>query len=452
MTETATSSGRQAGRVHRDDAAVGAGLLALCLLRVVPYLLAGPGFYMDDWRNLARLETVGWLRAAEAGKFASRPGAWSVETVLYTVLRDHPVWWVLALAVLSAATGTALFITLRRFVAQWTALAVVLVWIVLPNHTSLRVFANTAPMTVGLLLLTVGIWCMDRDRLVLGAFAAGAGGLCYEVMLLPALTAVVVLHLLRGRGTRRQALTAAAVIVVTGCLMLIHPTYSPASADRGSPVGLGAAHFGSGLTEIGLLAGVLAVTATAGIVVSLVQFARGRRGADDGPWLVVVGLGIMAVGLASFALKWPTGVRGQADRNYVVSSVGSAMVWVGCAQVLFGRSRAALATASCAFVLVAASTNVAYQRQWGEAAQETVAMLEAVDCRYEGAPPQDLAVGPFVPVPHSVRTVQQFFLADASQVVTGERFDFELTDSQEAWEDRPEELRVTWDELLAEGC
>jgi hypothetical protein len=434
------------------DAVVALGLFALCLLRVVPILVWGPGFYLDDWRNLARLDTVGWLRAAEAGKFASRPGAWSVETVLYTVLRDHPVWWVLALAVLSGATAMALFVTLRRFATRWSALAVVLVWIVLPNHTSLRVFANTAPMTFGLLLLTVGVWCMDEDRLAIGALIASAGGLCYEVMLIPALAAIVALHLLRRRGTRRQAWGAASIVVATGCLMLIHPTYSPGDAAHGTPSAIPAAHFGSGLTEVGPFAVLLASTAAIGIGVAVVRFVRGERDTEGGPWLVIAGLGVMAVGLAAFALKWPTGVRGQADRNFVVSSVGSAMVWVGCARVLIGRSRPALAGAALAFVLVLASTDASYQRVWSDQAQEARAMLDAVDCRYDGHPPADLGVGPVVPVSEDVRALHPFFLADASRVVVGHPLAFDLAETEQEWRDRPVDRRVTWDELVTAGC
>lgn len=442
----------RAGTVPRRDVLAVAGFLALSVLAVVPYLSFGSGFYLDDWRNLARLDTVGWLRAAEASRFASRPGAWATETVLYTVLRDHPVAWVLALAVLGAATATALFVCLRRFTGWNVALAVVLVWLVLPNHTSLRVFANTAPMLVGLLLLAVGITVMDRDRLVLGALIASAGGLCYEVMLPAALAAVVLLHVLRHRGTRIRAVQGAAVVVVTGCLMLIHPTYNPANADRGSPMVVPAAHFGSGLTRVGPLAVALAVVAAVGVVVGLVRFARGERRGGSGPWLVAAGLGVVAVGVSAYVLKWPYGVRGQADRNYVVSSVGGAMVWVGCARVLLERWRPALVAGAVAFAAVMVTANVSYQRDWSDSAVGARRMLEAVDCRYRGRPPADLGVGPVVPVPADVRALHQFFLGDATRVTLGRPLRFDLTESDAEWRDRPPGRRVTWDELLDSGC
>ena len=84
----------------RRDIVIVASFAAASILVVLPYLRGGPGFFMDDWRNLARLDTVGWLRSAEASRFASRPGAWAVETVLYPLLRDHAVAWVFALAAL----------------------------------------------------------------------------------------------------------------------------------------------------------------------------------------------------------------------------------------------------------------------------------------------------------------------------------------------------------------
>ncbi|MEZ5180232.1 MAG: hypothetical protein R2746_18630, partial [Acidimicrobiales bacterium] len=171
----------------------------------LPFLLAGPGFYLDDWRNLARLDTVGWLRSAEASRFASRPGAWGVEMVLYPTLRDHAGAWVVVLALLNAATATVLYLLLRRFTPHRWAVAVVLLWILLPNHSSLRLFPNTAPMVVGLGLLALGLLVADEGHLVWGAVAISLGGMCLEVMLVPGLVGVVLIHRLRAVGTRRDA-------------------------------------------------------------------------------------------------------------------------------------------------------------------------------------------------------------------------------------------------------
>ena len=296
----------------RRDVWLGFGLALASFVAVLPDLLGGPGFYLDDWRNLSRIETVGWLRSAEAGKFASRPGAWSVETVLYPLLRSHATAWLIVLVLLNTAAAFALCLLLRRFMPDRVAIAVILVWILLPNRTSLKVFANTAPMTFGLTLLAIGIIVMDEDRLVWGALIASLGGLCYEVMLLPALTALVLVHLARGRGTRTDAVRGAAIIVITGLLMLIHPTYSVRGANRGTPAPVLPAHFSRGLSPVHGVSLVLGLVAAIGIVMGLVAFARGQREPGSGPWLIVAGLGVMAAGLVVFVLKWPDGYQGQA--------------------------------------------------------------------------------------------------------------------------------------------
>lgn len=437
---------------ERRDLLTIAGLGAASVLIVLPYLLAGPGFFMDDWRNLARLDTVGWMRAAEASRFASRPGAWAVETMLYTTLRDHATAWVLALAALNTAAAAALYLVLRRFALANVALVTALVWILLPNHTSLRTFPNVAPMVVGLILLLIGILLMDSRHLVWGAVAVALGGFCLEVMLLPGLVALWALHLWRGRGTRREAWIGAAVIVVAGLLMMIHPTYDASSVIRGTPAQILPGHFGPGLTTVPAAAWALGLTAAVGVVAAVVLAWRGRGEAGSAPWLVLTGLAVMALGLAPFVLKWPAAYRGQADRNFVVSSVGSAMVWTGIGWLVWQRTRVGASVLGAGFAALLLSTNVTYQADWSAVALQTPAMLRAVQCRYDGEPPAGLGVGPTVPGRGGVRALHWFFLQDATRVVLGRPLEFDLTESDQEWRDRPEELQVTWDELLAEDC
>lgn len=443
---------RAATRPDRRDLLLASGLLVASLVVVLPYVLGDPGFFVDDWRNLARLDTVGWLRSAEASRFASRPGAWAVETVLYPVLRDRAVAWVLALTLLNASAAMAVLVALRRFMSHRVALAVVLVWIALPNHTSLRVFANVAPMVVGLLLLAIAVVLIDSDRPVLGGLAVAGAGMCLEAMLLPGLVALVALHRMRGRGDRRGVLIGAGLVVPTGALMLIHPTYSVSGAHRGTPVHVLPAHFGSGLTAIGWVGWVLGALAAVGVTAGVVQFARGRRDPGNGPWLVMVGLMVMALGLAAFVLKWPVGSRGQPDRNFALSSVGSAMVWVGVSTVIFRRGGGRLGAAVVAGVLLVHS-NVAFQADWSRSARDARDMVLAVHCRFDGDPPPGLSVGPSVPIPGGVRPLHEFYVEDASRVLVGRPMRFELAEDPGEWVTAPPELRLTWRELLAdEAC
>ena len=426
--------------------------LLVSVIFVVPYLAGGPGFFVDDWRNLARLDTVGRMRSAEASRFASRPGAWAVETVLYPTLRDHAVAWVLVLAALSAAAASALYALLRRFLTPRLALLVALMWIVLPNHTSLRMLPNSAPMTVGLTLLVIGICLMDDGRLMLGAVAASLGGFCYEVMLPPALISIVVLHLVRGRGERRQAIRAAGVVVIAGLLMLIHPTYAVGRGLQGTPRHVVSAHVAGGLTTVPSVALVLGVLAAIGSVVAAVAFVRGDREVGGGPWLVLAGWAVIAVGMSAFILKWPTGVRGLADRTYVVSSVGSALVWVGIGRLARRIHPMVAGAGAVAFLMVVVAANVALQRDWSTVATDTRRMIEGVECRYDGDPPSDLAVGPYVPSRGGVHSLHPFYLDDATRVTVGHPLDFVLAENEASWSNRAPQHRVTWDEMISVTC
>ncbi|MBS1837193.1 MAG: hypothetical protein JST64_05795 [Actinobacteria bacterium] len=429
------------GRASGLSAAV---LVVVSYLVALPYLLQGPGFYLDDWRNLARLDTVGFWRAAEASRFASRPGAWAVETLDYGILRDHPGWWWWFLSGLGALAAVMLFAVGRRFVDERVALAVAMLWVLLPDHTSLRAFPNTAAMTFGLVLLLVGILIMDHDHLVHGTLVVCAGALCLEVMLAPGLAAVWAVHLLRGRGTRRDAVISTACLFVTGGLMMIHPVYNPATADHGTPAPIVSAHFGNGLTDVPAAALVLFVVAGIGTVVGMARFARGDRRPGDGPWLVVVGMAVIVLGMAAFVLKFPTGVRGMADRNFVVSSVGAAAAWVGIGLTLFGRRRA-VAVVAVAFAVVLVRADVVFQHDWATSARDTVHMLRAVEARYPGGVPPHTAVGPVVPYREGVRSLHQFFLDDAARVVLGHPIRLSVAETEAEWRQSPADRRLTWD-------
>ncbi len=435
---------------HRRTLAYAGLFTVACLLISLPYLLAGPGFFLDDWRNLARLDTVGWMRSGEASRFASRPGAWAVEMVLYPTLRDHAGAWVVVMAAINAATSTALYLLLRRFTTEALAVAVVLVWILLPNHSSLRLFANTTPMVVGLGLLAAGLLMADRGRLVWGAVAISLGGMCLEAMLVPGLVGVVLVHRVRNVGTRREARIAAAIIVATGLLMSIHPTYRPTELS-GSPLPALRGQFTSGLTPNATLAPVLGIIAVVGTIAAAIAWWRGEREVGEGPWLVAAGFAVVVLGLVPFVLRLPVGHRGMADRSFVISSVGVAVLWVGWARVLLGRSRVALGAGAIALATVLVAANVRFQQDWAEGADLTRDLLRGVACRWPDGPPEGFAVGPQVPVPHGVRPIHQFYLDDASRVVLGRPLHFTIAEDASEWDDRPASLRATWDDLVAEG-
>jgi hypothetical protein len=274
--------------------------------------------------------------------------------------------------------------------------------------------------------------------------------MCLEAFLVPGLVGVVLVHLVRKVGTRREARIAVAIIVATGLLMSIHPTYRPTELS-GSPMPVLRGQFTSGLTPNATLATVLGLVAVVGTVAAGIAWWRGDREVGEGPWLVAAGFAVVLLGIVPFVLRLPVGHRGMADRSFVISSVGVAMLWVGWARVLLGRSRVALGVGALALATVLVAANVRFQQDWAEGADLTRDMLRGVACRYPEGPPEGFAVGPQVPVPEGIRPLHQFYLDDATRVVLGRPMAFTLAEDAAEWGDRPVALQATWDELLAEG-
>jgi hypothetical protein len=427
-----------------------AAVAALSVLVVVPYAMDGPGFLLDDWGDFARIAERGWVLQEGPGKFASRPGAAVVNTVLYGSIGRHPLVWLAVLTAVAAATAAMLVVVLTRFVPLRTAGAVSAIWVLLPNHTSLRVFPNCAPIAISLLGLLVGIHLLGGRRYLVGALVLCAASTCYEAVLLPAIAAVVVLHVWRRWGTRREARLAVGGLVLTGVLMSIHPTYDPFDTPHGTPRYLFGAHFGGGLSDIGWIALALSALAAVGVLLAAARHRDVREHVGSPAWLVAVGIGVMVVGLAAFVLRFPVDVRGVADRNYVVSSVGAALVWWGVLRVVAGWNRVAMAALTGLFVAALAVTNVRYQHDWSVAVHDTVTLVHAVDCRYHGSPPAGLVVGPGMPRWNGVGAINTFFVPAASQVLVGHRMHFRMGTPDE-WEGTPPDRRLSWADVLDDG-
>jgi hypothetical protein len=294
----------------------------------------------------------------------------------------------------------------------------------------------------------VGISLLGGTRYLVGAAALCAGGFCYEAVLIPALVAVIVLHHWKGWGTTRQTVLASAGLVVTGALMSIHPTYSVTASPRGTPRYLLPAHFAGGLTQSPGVAKVLAVVAALGVIVAAITAWRSPSPAGSGPWCVAVGLGVMVCGLATFVLRFPVAERGFADRNYVVSSVGAALVWWGVGRVLFERWRPILVIAGAAFAAVLISANVRFQRDWAQAANDTVVLVHRVDQLYHGDPPRSLVVGPGMPHWQGVGAINTFFVPSASRVLVGHPMMFRIDTGNDLWSTTPPDRRLAWSDVL----
>ncbi len=163
---------------------------------------------------------VGGSRAADS-RGPARPSStpwcsvWSVSTRWWC-------WW--CRPAIGVATAVVLVHLLRRFFPPGLALVATLLWVLLPNHTSLEVWASATNIALCVLLTVVAtdLLCAGDRRVQWVAVPVfAAAGLCYEAVLpLAAVAILVVPWVRRGRpdwrlvGGGAVALGAVAVWIV----------------------------------------------------------------------------------------------------------------------------------------------------------------------------------------------------------------------------------------------
>ena len=129
---------------------------ASAFLTLFPFTLFGPGFVLDDWYTLRNASLRGWQHAATLEMWRARPGSGVVYTIEFGIIGARPAV-IFALQMVVACTTAALLCRLvRHYLSDWTAFAVAALWVVLPNHTALAMWASAMPVAVALLLLVAG--------------------------------------------------------------------------------------------------------------------------------------------------------------------------------------------------------------------------------------------------------------------------------------------------------
>lgn len=418
---------------------------ALSLAASAVYAVLGVGFVLDDWFTIRNAHFDGAWAAAGADQNLARPGAALVYALVFGPLGTHPLA-VLALQA-SIGVGTALLLLdlLRRYLPAELALAATLLWVVLPNHTSLEVWASAANIALSLLLTLGGARLLVADRR--GALPASlvlfvAGALCYEAIIPLAGALIVVLPWLeRGRPDLRAigggvlSLGAVAVWIVVNW----HPSKEVAKAvpDLSQVV---PAHFGWGIAPAGLVSDLLAVGALIGIVVCLVRL---RRPTTRGPaeLAVLAGVAVIAVGVLPF-VRYQYAPLGAGDRFSFVSSVGGALVWAGLLAVAWQARRELAVVGAVVLVGLAAVVRLDRAQTWSDAGADAVAIQQAVTTEIP-APDGVVVLGPEPIVRDNVAAfLDQSNVVGALQVAyDDESLRFGIAFSQEQFEAYPEERR-----------
>lgn len=385
------------GPGRRADALAALVIGAVVLVRAGLYAASGPGLILDDWSiavngGLARL----WQDPNTT--FAlSRPGAWVLLTVVNGGIGAHPLGLLAVITLLQLTAAWLLYRVALRWVTPAVALVVTVLWLVMANHSSLTVWGPIIPALVALCLLLGGVLALGSGRWVLATACFCVAALCYETTLPAAAVATLVLPATPRVAWSRRAVTLG-MLGAIGIWIAAHPIYDV-------PLHLPAlgvfwdAHFGHGLlgTDQGapLIPTVLRVGTLAGIVWCLVRWWRGERRPGSGPWLVIVGLAVGALG----ALGWVTldpqaAPLGVFDRILVVSSLGAAAVWAGILLTAWAHARIPTAAVAVVLLVVCVVGQVVTLGSWSRAGRDVEVLLDHV-AGLSGHPgAHDFVVGP----------------------------------------------------------
>jgi hypothetical protein len=424
-----------------------AAAAGLSLLASLLYAVLGTGYVLDDWFTLRYAHFDGAWAAAGPDQHTARPGAAVVYAVVFGI-GQHPLAVLAIQAVIGAATAALLVVVFRAYFPAAVALGAALLWVVLPNHTSLEVWASATNIALCVLLAVAGTALLrSPQRAVQGValvlFAAAA--LCYEAVIPLVAVLIVVVPWVR-RGRPDWPLVAAGAVTQGAVALWIvthwHPGKHVASGVADLTQVLGA-HFGWGIAPDGPVASVLLLAGLIGTAVAVARVAMPSLRSASGPAerAVLTGWAVIVLGTLPFA-KYLYAPLGAGDRFNFVSAIGGALVWAGLLAMLAAWRRP-LALAAIV-VLVAAGCYARVERAviWHRAAHDARAIQQGV---LESIPdPQGVIV--IGPAPIQQQNIAAYLdqsnIAAALQIAYGRR-DLEagMAFDQEQFDSYPPEQR-----------
>lgn len=401
------------------------------------------GFSSDDWWFLARMHAAAndglfeLYHAVQSPFHAMRPLFLWLLALLFKLFGLHPLGYHLLNAVLLWAAVLGLHAVARRFLPRTHALAVALVFLVLPEYGTVRYWMTATPLTLSLALFTFSVLAdlraveaaaegPARIRVgwkALALVALVAANLAYELFLpLAVLNVLLPEALLRRQASAlRPAVAARAVshastVAVVAALAAFKwaTTVRLGSFDLperldgfGELLAVSARiavfDYGLGLPKrVARLAvpgsaempavGALAAGLLVGASLYRTAVCRGPHATDRAAALrlIVAGVLVFALGYAIFltnanAQATPTGI---GNRIAMASSLGTAMALVGSIDLSTGwmrpPRRRALAFASLVGAVCACCVFVVQglARYWTEAPRAQERIVQAIQQRW----------------------------------------------------------------------
>lgn len=363
------------------SARTGAVLATLSLAASSLYLLAGGvGYVLDDWFALGNAHFGGAWTAAGAEQWRARPGAGVTYAFSFGLLEGRPLAAFAFLATIGATTAVLFWLLLRRFVPERFAFVAALVWIVLPNHTSLEFWISATNISLSVLLVLAGtlvVLTPTTRRIAVACLLFAAASLSYEAVM-PIIAALVVVlpWLLRGRPDVKAVASVGVTQVAVAGWIVSHWHSGKALGGTVDLSQVPAAHFGWGVLPVGPVATLAMLLVLVVLTAHVARLLTRRFTCGPVEWAVPVGLGVIALGVLPF-VRYLYAPLGAGDRFNVVSSFGGAILWAVVFETL-RRVRRELAVGAFAVVLAfGLATRWDRSQLWSDAASDGVAIQAA---------------------------------------------------------------------------
>lgn len=303
-------------------------LVGLGLVKFVPYLTAGPGFLIDDWRFAYNVQSEGTWAVAHTGGATVRPGSFVAYALMFGASQS-PVVLAGILATLNVAFAVVLYLVMRRWLPEWEATVAAGAWLLVPSHAGSDYWISGFGGTLALLLLGLGVLALieaykhDTSMMLPGVLIVTSVAV-YELSILFAVVSLVAVPLLERKQIRwAPTLAAMGGIGVAGLVILAQTPY--ASRSWLDLPGVWALTFDLG--QSGAIGTLVVGVISAGVLGVLARsWWRERRRVSSGPGRrLLVGLTLMGLGIAP-ALRFPLGIGGMGDRVNVAAAVGAGIV------------------------------------------------------------------------------------------------------------------------------
>ena len=383
--------------------------------------LTGADYLTDDFDVAHRISSMGVVEGAFDLSFdaPARPLVGPYYLLLYEVIGERFLVQALLMGALNAALTVVVWAALRAVVGARTALLAALVFAVVPNRASTRLWFVLGPNLLAATCIAAGAVLLVRRRKMAATTLFVTGILNYEGV--AGLAAMVLIWWWwqdRSERLRYAAMALVPVVVATATIWVLSPKRdgnSPGpfmNLDTIVPGLLGAGFWGMrGLAPLGMIA--IIVAAVWCVATRLPSF---RREGSPLPHELLVGSCLLGAAAAPLVVGGaPFAVRGIFDRNNLAPGVGSCLL-VGAVLAAVWRWWSAVGwTATVVVVAVLAAGNVHDVRDYREAVGDGHALVEAL---LEDVDPTigEVVVRP--PMPGTTGVAQFIYAGDLTAAMT----------------------------------